>query len=1024
MKKGSPAGFPRTGQGAALVLVLCFIVLLTALTVAYFSRAMVSRQLSNASTSAAQASTVASSAVDVIVGDFKQEIANGGTMTLAGNNPTYTLSQAQYGNAVPQRNVAPAVTATGGVIPNLVRRSARGDAVAGNTTDYVPAPAMTSRASAIGSNVASVNGRFVSPARWNRHLLIPTVPPSSTGGPTTSTTSTTPVSDFTVPDWVFVTTEKGPSALSAPTKDAGGNPVTVTGRYAYAIYDEGGLLDINHTGYPSTSTTAHIGAKPAPSYADLTQLPWRDGTVGKLTAANVDKLLAWRQYATLQASGAFPNNLQPSTSQTAEAAYYGIFNSNPRSLLQVPLAVWNGKTDQAFLSRQQLINFFNAASLDPWYLQFLGTFNRGLNQPSYSSEPNRPIVLDPFSGGNDSNGNNGITPNFSATVVNKDFDRFPGVTPLRHAVANEPLVKQRFPLNRLAWLTYRGPSATRKMSDVDMVALIKNGITADYLAQGTEQNIEYYFGLAWQGSYWKYIHGTNATSGAILNINNPNKPIDVVHLAGANAREPDFFELLKASINPGSIAKASISAGIFRTTNTDDGNLDSAQAQYRLDSSLDRAILQIGANIIDQFDTDGFPTRIDYDLASSGQYARVYGDENVPYISQVRSGLIRLVQADPPEWSVGPTADPVKNTGLAASMNFPEVWNPHGWSSATTDLVNQSFGQPAPASFKIYAETMVYNNTPRLDNLYLWNTDGAPTNPVHHDSCDADATLSPGFTNPYGFAFGTKGSHLGGEIRTLTETNTEMTFTVTNSTTGGPLFREPTVLYQTVNSPYSLVSTALVYKDGSPNGPLGQLAATSNKNFFAPASSGGGLISAESAPAADRGGNVIPTALSAYVGFYLGAQPLRWWDSDVPDAQPGQPAAKKNRPAYQTQYGPINDIKYTLACEDGQGQGGWIYYDSKFITSVGQPNVDLNTGPDAGFGLNGTAGTGADKLDHGLRFFSVVDPRTSRFGMVDPWIPANDCAIPPRGGYSYANPADGSMKSRARRRVLGRVLVL
>ena len=987
MKKGLSPGSPPTDQGAALVLVLCFVFLLTVLTVAYFSRTMVSRQLSNASTAAGQASTIANSAADIIVGDLKQEIANGATMTLAGNNPTYVPKQAS--NAVPQRNAAPAVTATGGVIPNLVRRSASKDAVVGDPTDYVSAPALTSRASAVNSTVPSLNGRYVSPARWNRHYLVPT-------DPAAPTPSAKPVSSFPAPDWVFVTAEKGPSVLSAPRKDAGGNSITVTGRYAYTIYDEGGLLDINHTGYPSTSLPEHIGAKPAPSYADLTQLPPRSTSTAKLTAANVDNLLAWRQYATLQASGVFPNNLQPSNSQSAEAAYYGLFTSNPRSLLQVPLAVWNGKTDQAFLSRQQLIDFFTTAKLDPWYLQYLGTFNRGLNQPSYAPEtsPKRPTVLDPSSGGNNSSGNDGITPSFLTTVVLKNFARPTNVTPTRNALANEPLVKQRFPLNRLAWLTYQGPSQARNLSDPDMAALISNyGITADFLAQGTSDNIRYYFGLEWDGSYWKYVHGTNGVSGAILNINNSAKPIDVVRLTGSNAREPDFFELLKASINPGSIAKTSLSPAVLR--DNPKGELDSAQAQYQTDASLDAAIMQIGANIIDQFDTDGFPTQIQFDLTSSGKYASVYGDENLPYISQVRSGLIRLVSADPSEVGTA-TADPVKNTGLAVLMNYPEVWNPHDWSSASSDLIKQSFGQVAPTKFKIYAETPAYNGIQRGNSVYLWNTNA-------HDSCDADPALSPGFTTKYGFSFGNNGSHAGGELRTLSELKTEMTFTVSNDITGGPLFREPTILYRPGGA-YQLASTALVYT----NGLLGQLAATSNKAFFAPASSGGGLYSIVSAPNPDQSNSLVPASGSAYVGFYLGAHPLRWWDTDVPDAQPGQPPAPKNVPAYQTQYGPINDIKYTLACDDGNG--GWIYYDSKSITSVGGPNTALNTGPDAGFGINGTTGTGADRCDLGLRYFTVVDPRTSRFGMVDPWIPANDFSIPPRGGYSYANAVDGTTK--------------
>ena len=61
-------------------------------------------------------------------------------------------------------------------------------------------------------------------ARWNSHYLIPTG------------------SNFTAPDWVLVTPQ-GPNSAPAPN--------AVIGRYAYAVYDEGGLIDINLGGFPT-----------------------------------------------------------------------------------------------------------------------------------------------------------------------------------------------------------------------------------------------------------------------------------------------------------------------------------------------------------------------------------------------------------------------------------------------------------------------------------------------------------------------------------------------------------------------------------------------------------------------------------------------------------------------------------------------------------------------------------------------------------------------------------------------------
>src|SRR5262249_49495602 len=106
--------------------------------------------------------------------------------------------------------------------PNLIRYSSR------NATGAVR------HASTISSTATSANGRSISLARWNSHYLIP--PANATG------TDSTPVGSFVPPDWVLVTGQ-GPN--SAPLPNA------VIGRYAFAVYDEGGLIDINLGGVPT-----------------------------------------------------------------------------------------------------------------------------------------------------------------------------------------------------------------------------------------------------------------------------------------------------------------------------------------------------------------------------------------------------------------------------------------------------------------------------------------------------------------------------------------------------------------------------------------------------------------------------------------------------------------------------------------------------------------------------------------------------------------------------------------------------
>ena len=62
-------------KGAALIIVLAFVVLVTALAVAHFSRTTTDRQLAQSSYNDTSADLLARSALDITVSDLKQEIA-------------------------------------------------------------------------------------------------------------------------------------------------------------------------------------------------------------------------------------------------------------------------------------------------------------------------------------------------------------------------------------------------------------------------------------------------------------------------------------------------------------------------------------------------------------------------------------------------------------------------------------------------------------------------------------------------------------------------------------------------------------------------------------------------------------------------------------------------------------------------------------------------------------------------------------------------------------------------------------
>jgi Tfp pilus assembly protein PilX len=368
-------------KGAALIIVLAFVVLLTGLALAYFSRATTDRQLAHSSYNDTYADLLARSALDNIISDFRQEIidpsaSTATTVNVNGTNVTiYTPILAS--KMVPVRSPAPAPGATPAIL-NLIRRSVR--------SDSIPFP---SRASAVNSTIdVSANGRSVSLARWNRHYLVPKSNTTDNGSDPITAGFNPPY--YWAPDWVFVT-NTGPAVISAPS-------ASVIGRYAYAVYDEGGLLDANLVGLPSPSPGAVTIAAPSPSrtayisrkgtvaFADLTALPLTPSSTPN--PQTISKIVGWRNYATttVLTTSIFPN-LSPSPSP-----FVTYFLDNSRDFLIVnPILSSNNRTDQAFATRSELIQLVVSSLGVPNLLQYLGTFSRELNAPTWGSATN-PIA--------------------------------------------------------------------------------------------------------------------------------------------------------------------------------------------------------------------------------------------------------------------------------------------------------------------------------------------------------------------------------------------------------------------------------------------------------------------------------------------------------------------------------------------------------------------------------------------------------------------------------------------------------
>ena len=249
-------------------------------------------------------------------------------------------------------------------------------------------------------------------------------------------------------------------------------------------------------------------------------------------------------------------------------------------------------------------------------------------------------------------------------------------------------MKKRFPLSRLCWITYKGPSSTLSTSDPVYTAYIADGVSPQLLSEGTPQAIGQYFGLVWtrgsatdgQGGYWtynsaSYAHAETTPLGIRLSLLN--------EVAGDN-REPDFFELLQAAICCGSLGGSN--------ANTSAGSTSPVACEWQMkkDQQVGVHALQIGANIIDEASPDSFPTHI---VFNNGTYTySLWGNTDLPYLFNI--GNAAVVNADAIPQAPGQSTDTIQQAGVGVAFAVPTVWNPYGATSSTLSSL-------APASLRI-----------------------------------------------------------------------------------------------------------------------------------------------------------------------------------------------------------------------------------------------------------------------------------------------------------------------------------
>jgi hypothetical protein len=745
--------------------------------------------------------------MDTIAGDLKQEIAAGSNATLytdANGNvvgevylpingytavPALALKGAQNSvtsfalnlvkRSAYQQNFFPGGSDTGA--SNYASGTAQTVALTGTTTSSSAGPSTPSnRAANLPSTAPAQNGRYISAPRWNKALLLP----KGVANQTSDTDLTPDATQFVAPDWVLVARDG-----SNPTGTFNSNMTwsttassSVVGRYAYAIYDEGGLLDANLAGYPLNGSAPYTAAnsdlvssasKGMLAFADLTQLPGISALSASRQQAVVNALVGWRNFASGQASGSLASGYTFAAPSPSPWPYSLAMLGNPHGFLQTGNTAdpqtTGGQTDRMFASRQELLSLLlNAVALQgnagqsdranlQAALQYLGTFSRGLNQPSYvpavHQSTSAPRVLGPNVGGNAANTfDQEINSNYLTVRALKAFTRNDGSA----AAVGDPLVSKRFPLQRLAWLTCKGPSNTRSQTDPDIQALMQNGITWNYLQCGTAANIQASFGLSWDGQQWLYnVHNNSVATGkgAIMRVGRDPAKIPAAdptrYVQDLNQpRDPDFFELLKSAITVGSLGKTLVNSNVAVTA--DQGSSPGEQPlnyNYDVEASVDRQVMQIGANIIGQSRVDNLPVRIVFDDGvgnrdatnpSASSSAVIIGVSNLPYLYNVTGGVLQVrapsllpryginstptyngapgtgtagnsgYQPDPTPSNPSASSDAalLTDSGVGVIMQMPVIWNPHDPNSPViAPALASSAAQYSPTQFRVLADS-------------------------------------------------------------------------------------------------------------------------------------------------------------------------------------------------------------------------------------------------------------------------------------------------------------------------------
>ncbi len=1056
--------------GVALLAVLAFVLLLTILVVAYISVMKLNRLSTASYSNAIQAQEVANGGLQDILSDFHSEIIAG---SINPANNTYTQSGTTIYvpstniTAVPARLGYPAASWSYGpsaapsaapatLLPTLVRVSRASqdgtptdlyppNLFASGNLNYtnivnVPGGAILNRASPVSTGTASVNGRYISPTRWNKPFLLASstallpIPfyKSSTALPEPSYPSTPDL-----PDWVYVTRTGSRVCSTAElaslktstnlitsyaTPAPGTNPVAspVVGRYAYVVYDEGALLDANAVGSPSSLmksstvqtplsiyTNSPSATPPTPTslvftgksylaFADLMQLYGFNG--GGTTAQSViDNLINWRN-----AGGIANANSSYGSGTSAGIAYLGaVFNYSLNGFLQFQSSTLTSVSDSPFLERQDLINYFakidsNINTSSATYSQalpYLGTFSRAVNAPSWWPEydavnfptyigySNMSSAMSQTSRYN-SNAEVSTASPFSSTYPNPNRDipnvRFQNSCTVTHYLDNatttnpdgtssayvvnagDPLIQRRFSLSKINWLS----QSWAGQADPGTTS-------ATYAASIYPAAIRSCFGLTWgvvssainNGlPCWNYV-GSPAGSGATAATFNGT--IETLDQVAKENREPNFFEILKAGILNGSLGlnagpcagsySSPVNIGPHASSFTDPSNVQGVSGAYNdvfpagsggaaaPGRIPDIHIIKIGADIIDQFDSDSFPTAIHFlyrDPVSGSQTATstadsdtsgrlgavgmVFGEENVPYLTQL--------------FEIG--VCPQSNNSKFCGYLQPEIWNPH---------------QPPNSSNAGYAHLKKLQINAYGAAYFSWQGAYFSNGTEHgYDSSGAlQATTSPQWLTSSIVNFLPSPTNPGGGTITITDNTPSGTFSA--------LYEHP---YATDTNIPNITITS---PDTTHN-----LASSSDPGY----SSNPGTLNAYGNP---NNGSLAKTG-NPFVAFFCGNTAFNFPQLNAPDVAYSDPVGTGDGGG-QVTFGYISPSSIPLTIAIGWVDSAGAFHPYSYMTGLNTYNFfRTNTGSAAGTPDTWLGNDDPDALWSDGRY-QHYDPRTDRFSV-------------------------------------------